>query len=134
MKIIIAILFPILTLCMPSSFADSKYPVNNDSYDRTEKEVGCLSKYSNEKKNDIFNSKYKNHWMTWRGEVWTAKSDSVTMDVNNFGIDDLSVDFEKQGAGYDLLEGQTITVQFLMKSPGGCFLNFEGELARILWK
>ena len=33
--------------------------------------------------------------MTWRGEVWTAKSDSVTMDVNNFGIDDLSVDFEK---------------------------------------
>ena len=132
MKIIIAILFPILTLCMPSSFADSKYPVNNDSYDRTEKEVGCFSKYSKEKKNDIFNSKYKNHWMTWRGEVVTAKSDSVTMDVNNFGIDDLSVDFEKQGAGYDLLEGQTITVQFLMKSPGDCFLNFEGGLARIL--
>ena len=132
MKKIILIVFSILLLNTSVSLADSKYPVNNDSYDRTEKEVGCLSKYSKEKKRDIFNSKYKNHWMTWRGEVVIAKSDSVTMDVNNFGIDDLSVDFEKQGAGYDLLEGETITVQFLMKSPGGCFLNFKGELARIL--
>ena len=132
MEKLLILLLSILIFSSPSVYADVKYPVNNDSYDRTEKEVGCFSKYSKEKKNDIFNSKYKNHWMTWRGEVWTAKSDSVTMDVNNFGIDDLSVDFEKQGAGYDLLEGQTITVQFLMKSPGGCFLNFEGELARII--
>ena len=50
MKKLIAILIPILILCMSTSFADSKYPVNNDSYDITEKEVGCLSKYSEEKK------------------------------------------------------------------------------------
>ena len=132
MKKLIAILIPILILCMSTSFADSKYPVNNDSYDRTEKEVGCFSKYSKEKKNDIFNSKYKNHWMTWRGEVVTAKSDSVTMDVNNFGIDDLQVVFENPGDGYDLLEEQKITVKFLMKSSGGCFLNFKGERATIV--
>jgi len=132
MKKLLILLLSILIFSSPSVYADVKYPVNNDSYDRTEKEVGCFSKYSKEKKNDIFNSKYKNHWMTWRGEVVTAKSDSVTMDVNNFGIDDLQVVFENPGDGYDLLEGQTITVQFLMKSPGGCFLNFEGELARII--
>ncbi len=39
---------------------------------------------------------------------------------------------ENPGDGYDLLEEQTITVKFLMKSSGGCFLNFKGELARIL--
>ena len=132
MKKLPILLFSILIFSSPSVYADVKYPVNNDSYDRTEKEVGCFSKYSKEKKNDIFNSKYKNHWMTWRGEVVTAKSDSVTMDVNNFGIDDLQVVFENPGDGYDLLEGQTITVQFLMKSPGGCFLNFEGERATIV--
>jgi len=132
MKKLIIILFSISILSMSTSFADSKYPVNNDSYDRTEEEVGCYSKYSEEKRKDIFNSQYKNHWMTWKGEVVIAKSDSVTMDVNNFGIDDLRVVFENSGDGYDLLENQTITVQFLMKSSGGCFLNFEGELARIL--
>jgi hypothetical protein len=132
MKKLLILLFSILLFWSPKGFTDVKYPVNNDSYDRTEKEVGCLSKYSKEKKNDIFISKYKNHWMTWKGEVVTAKSDSVTMDVNNFGIDDLEVVFENPGDGYDLLEEQKITVKFLMKSSGGCFLNFKGERATIV--
>ena len=132
MKRLLIFLFSIIFFWSPKGFTDVKYPINNDSYDTTEEEVGCFSKYSEEKKIDIFNSQYKNHWMTWKGEVVIAKSDSVTMDVNNFGIDDLRVVFENSGDGYDLLEDQTITVQFLMKSSGGCFLNFEGELARIL--
>ena len=68
--------------------------------------------------------------MTWKGEVVTAKSDSVTMDVNNFGIDDLEVVFENPGDGYDLIVGQIITVKFLMKRRGGCFMNFIGKLDR----
>ena len=33
--------------------------------------------------------------------------------------------FENPGDGYDLLEEQKITVKLLMKSSGGCFLNFK---------
>ena len=92
MKIIIAILFPILTLCMPLSFADSKYPVNNDSFDRTEKEVGCLSKYSNEKKNDIFNSKYTNIVKSLSGILRDVNGKNIFLDesvTNNYkkGLD-----------------------------------------------
>ena len=132
MKRLLIFLFSIIFFWSQKGFTDVKYPINNDSYDTTEEEVGCFSKYSEEKKIDIFNSQYKNHWMTWKGEVTSAKSDSVMLDVNDFGVSDLTVDFENPGDGYDLLSEQIITVKFLMKSPGGCFLNFEGERATIV--
>ena len=67
--------------------------------------------------------------------ILIVSSDKVSLNVDNFGTQDLSVYFEKKGAGYNLREGQWITVRFLMKSTGGCFLPFGGERATIVhWR
>ena len=109
------------------------YPDNYSSYERVNGDVGCGSTYSKEKRTDVFNSKYKNHWFKWRGEILIVSSDNVSLNVDNFGIQDLSVYFKKKGAGYNLREGQWITVRFLMKTKGGCWLPFGGERATIVY-
>ena len=105
------------------------YPVNNSPYSKVNNDVGCGSTYSKEKRKDIFDAKYKNHWMKWSGEILIVSSDKVSLNVDNFGTQDLSVFFAKKGAGYNLREGQKITVKFLMKSTGGCYLPFGGTNA-----
>ena len=52
--------------------------------------------------------------------------------VDGFGIQDLSVDFADRNAGYNLVKDSTITVKFLMKNEGGCFLPFSGKEAVIV--
>ncbi len=96
------------------------------------KEVGCDSKYSDEKKTDIFNSKYKNHWMTWSGEILLLEADNAALNIDGIGIQDLQITFDDKKAGYDLKIGDTIKVKFVMKYGGGCFLAFIGELASIV--
>tara|TARA_R110002074_G_scaffold110986_1_gene238637 strand:+ start:74 stop:1111 length:1038 start_codon:yes stop_codon:yes gene_type:complete len=107
----------------------TKYPANNSSYSKVNNDVGCGSTYSKEKRQDVFNAKYKNHWMKWGGEIVIVSSDKVSLNLDNSGTQDLSVYFAKKGAGYHLREGQKIRVRFLMKSTGGCFLPFGGTNA-----
>ena len=109
-----------------------EYPVNNDSFSTVDSEVGCYSKYSKNKTRSIFAKRYNNHWMTWKGTVVVAESNNVHLNLNISPVQDLAVDFEKKGAGYDLEKGQIITVKFLMTSLGGCFMPFGGEQAIIL--
>ena len=40
-------------------------------------------------------------------------------------------DFKDNNVGFDLEEGQALTVKFLMKSMGGCVLPFTGNQAEI---
>ena len=120
-----------LTSCSDND-ETKEYPNRIDSYEIVNSEVGCESKYSKKKKKDIFNQFYKNNWFTWEGEVVLADSDNVSLNVDFFGIQDLDVDFEKKGAGYNLQQGQIIKVKFLMKHLGGCILPFMGEKAIIL--
>jgi len=105
---------------------------NSISYKELDAQVGCKSKYSDAKKEDIFNARYKNRWMTWRGEVVRADSDEASLNMDGKGIQDLHIDFADKNAGYDLTIGQFITVRFLMKSAGGCFLPYRGYDATIL--
>jgi hypothetical protein len=105
------------------------YPVSTASYAEVNSEVGCGSKYSDNKKEDIFKANYKNHWFTWRGEVSLAESDEASINLDGFGTQDLQVDFADSKAGYDLVKGSRITVKFLMKTAGGCFLPFSGYKA-----
>lgn len=115
------------------SDTDLSYKYSNASYEELNSEVGCHSKYSKAKKKDIFNSRYKNHWMVWSGEIVLSDADSVSLNIDGKGTQDLAVDFIDKNAGYNLMEGSFISVRFLMKSTGagGCILPFGGEKATI---
>ncbi|WP_373033354.1 hypothetical protein [Sulfurovum sp.] len=108
------------------------YQINDSSYSETNYVVGCRSKYSNDKQRDIFNALYKDHWFTWRGVVVVVKSDRASLNIDNFGTQDLQVNFENKEAGYNLTVGSPITVKFLMKTAGGCFMPFSGDKAVVV--
>ncbi len=108
-----------------------EYPTNTYTYSSTNKEVGCDSKYSKDKKKQLFERKYKNHWMTWKGVVVLSDKESASLNMDGVLVQDLSVEFKDKKSGFNLQKGQTINVRFLMKSMGGCFLPFSGELAEI---
>ncbi len=120
-----------LALSGCSSEDPSSYPNSSASYEELNSEVGCDSKYSDDKKDDIFKSRYKNHWMTWRGEVVLAEADEASLNIDGKGTQDLAVDFADKKAGYNLTKGKVITVRFVMKHAGGCFLPFSGDFASI---
>jgi major membrane immunogen (membrane-anchored lipoprotein) len=114
-----------------SMVATSTLPSSSASYDQVSKEVGCESHFIDEKKADIFNTRYRNHWMTWSGKVIIADPESVSLDMNGKGIHELQVRFADPKAGYDILIGSTVTVHFLMTGHGGCYLPFSGGYATI---
>jgi len=86
-----------------------------------------ISENIRKKQKEYFNTYYKNHWMIWRGKVILSDNGSVSLDVNNKGVQDLIVELERKNDSFSLNKGQIITVKFLMKSCGGCFLPFSGE-------
>ncbi len=109
------------------------YPVSQATYSQVEREVGCMSKFSDDKKEDIFNTQYKNHKMTWRGVVSLVESDEVSLNLDGKGISDINIDFLNSKEGYDLQKDQVITVEFIMHSMGGCFLSFRGKRGKVIW-
>lgn len=118
-----------LSGCLPDS--QKSYPISSASYEVVNSEVGCDSKYSEEKKKDIFNARFKNHRMSWRGEIVLAESDEAALNLDGKGIQDLIIDFTDKNAGYNLTKGKFITVSFVMRHAGGCLLPFSGDLARV---
>jgi hypothetical protein len=110
----------------------TKYPSSSASYDKLNEDIGCDSKFVDEKKRDIFNASYFNHWMTWKGQVFTAEANEASLNLDGKGIQDLHVIFADSKGGYDVLKDQIITVKFVMKSAGGCILPFEGTQAIII--
>ena len=130
-KKLVLILMTLLTLISCSSEDTSSYPLSSASYAELDSEIGCYSKYSDNKKEDIFNTLYKNHWMTWAGEVVLAEADNVSLNIDSKGTQDLRVDFADKNAGYNLKKGDMIKVKFIMKTAGGCFLPFSGKQAII---
>lgn len=114
------------------SCKDNNYPTSYISYEKLNLEIGCGCKYSATKRKNIFNSHYKNHWMDWTGEVVLSDTDCASLNIDGKGTQDLAVNFANKNAGYHLMEGDFISVRFLMKSVGGCILPFVGEKATIL--
>lgn len=114
------------TTSTASATTPKNYLKSDATYAELENEVGCKSKYSDAKKADIFNTRYKGREMIWLGEVVLADANTASLDINNQGTQDLSVTFKYKNAGYDLVKGQRLRVRFVMKSMGGCFLPFSG--------
>ncbi len=110
----------------------SKFPASSLSYMEAENEVGGHSTLSDQKLEDVFNSKYKDHWFTWEGVISLVESDNVSINIDGSGLSDLNVYFADEKAGYDLKVGQKIKVCFVMTSLGGSFLPFGGEDAFIV--
>ncbi|MFT4805304.1 MAG: hypothetical protein ACI9YE_002520 [Psychroserpens sp.] len=111
----------------------SKPKINQGpSYAQVDAQVGCKSKYSENKKEDIFKNNYANRWHVWTGEIVSAESGEVRLNIDGFGSSDLSVNFKNPTAGYDLIVGSKITVKFVMKYVGGCFLPFRGDEAIVI--
>lgn len=123
------ILLILLTAC---SRADLKsLPINTTGYSELDAEIGCKSKYSEDKKEAIFASNYKDHWMTWRGEVVLAEAGRVSLNMDKKGIQDLVVEFTDKRDSYNVQIGEQLAVKFTMQSIGGCFLPFSGNNATI---
>lgn len=116
-----------LTLEEQGYYADS-----SATYDELNSLVGCKSKYSDDKKEDIFNKNYRNKWMEWKGEIVLLEAGRASFDTDGIGTQDLSVRFEDESAGYNLSKGSNISVRFVMRSAGGCFLPFSGDRASIV--
>ena len=80
--------------------APSPYFETAARYEDVDASVGCRSTYSDDRKADVFNASYKDHWMTWRGEVVLASADEASLNVDRKGTQDLKVYFADSRAGY----------------------------------
>lgn len=116
----------------PSNVGIHSYPSSAASFDEVNNQTGCDSKFIEQKKEDIFTSKFKDHWMTWSGKVFHAEPESVSLDMNGKGIHELQAVFADPRAGYDILIGSEVKVKFILRSQGGCLLPFNGEMAEIV--
>jgi len=119
------------TTSSPSRPVD-QHPESTATYAQVNADIGCKSSYSDQKKDDIFKAKYKDHWMTWSGEAVLLESDEASLNVDGVGTQDLRVVFADKNAGYDLAKGSRMKVRFLMKNAGGCFLPFGGREATVV--
>jgi ribosomal protein L21E len=91
-------------------------------------ETGCSSKFSDDKKADIYASRYKGKTMTVTGEVSTSKDGSVGVKVLRATLThDVDVKLRNSRDAYDLEKGQRVTVTFNVSYHGGCFLSYSGE-------
>jgi hypothetical protein len=95
--------------------------------------LGCKSPYSEEKAADVFAQKFKGKLMTARGSVETNKDGTIGLKLlkNTFTYDVL-VHLSDKSQSYNLEKGDVVTVKFVVKSHGGCFLSFSGEEGVIL--
>ena len=104
-----------------------KFPDSTLSYDAVDAQVGCRSTFSDAKKQDMFDQQFKNKWYRWTGIVLQSDTGSAELDLNGGGVQDLSVDFDSDNAGYNLQRGQQITVSFVLDSLGGCIIPYGGK-------
>lgn len=122
-----------LVACEKTGLND--YPSSYVSYQEFVQEVGCGNPHTTERAKDIFNTKYRDHMVTWAGNVLEPKSDSVLLDMNGHSFSSkkhVRLKFLEKGAGYYLKKDDLITVKFLIKHRGGCVLPVRGIYAQII--
>lgn len=105
----------------------SKFPSSNIDFSQAEDEVGRYSQNSEQKKIDLFNTKYKNKWFTWSGVIYKVEGNQIFVNCDYYGLEDLIVELQDKNAGYDLQNGSQIKVRFVMKKITKTVKIFEGE-------
>jgi hypothetical protein len=106
----------------------AKAAPNNIAFMQMLADTGCKSRYSDDKKADLFASNYKNKQMTVTGEIATLSSNDLSLKVLPATLTfDVIIKLADSKAGYDLEKGQRVTMTFVVNSAGGCLLSYSGD-------
>jgi hypothetical protein len=113
--------------------AFSALPTSTDDFATIVGNTGCQSRFSDDKKADLFGNLYKDHAMTFSGEILTLDSGKAGLKLLPASLTpDLFVRFRDPAAGYSLHKGDAIQVQVRMTLAGGCVLAYHADDGVIL--
>jgi uncharacterized protein len=108
-------------------------PVNSSDFATVVRNTGCDSRYSDERKEEFFNSNYRDHRMQVYGQIVTLGNGDASLKVLPESIlQDIVVAFADGNTGYHLIKGSWIRISFRMTRGGGCFLPYSGDLGEVL--
>lgn len=94
--------------------------------------TGCNSRYSDDKKSDLF-GRFKGRQMTATGRVVSVDHGEVALKLLPSTLTyDLQVQMRDSRSVYDLERGQFLTVQFRMLTQGGCVLPYGGDQGTVV--
>jgi hypothetical protein len=91
-------------------------------------EVGCNSKFSEEKKADIFATNYKDRVMTTTALVTKIDAGQILLKVLRSTLTyDIQVKLRDPKSGYNIEKDKMIRIRFIVRTAGGCILAFTGD-------
>ena len=103
-----------------------------DSYIVMDSKCGCNSQNGEPKREAIFNSEYKDKWVTYFGIIELIDDNSLHVNADLGGASDLTIEFENSKDIYNLKNGSFVAVKFVLREQGGCFSNYKGDLGKII--
>jgi hypothetical protein len=103
-----------------------------DSYIVMDSKCGCDSQNGESKREAIFNSEYKDKWVTYFGTIASIQDNKLSINADLSGVSDLSVEFENEKDIYNLKNGSFVAVKFVLREQGGCFSDYEGDMGKII--
>ena len=99
--------------------ADEGYPTIDASFRQVSEAVGCGSKLGEQKKEDIFQSSYKDHVVTSSGKMMDGSRSEIRVAVVALFGSDFDVTLKPGQSAYDLEKGQPVTVKFVLRQQAG---------------
>lgn len=91
-------------------------------------DTGCHSVNSDEKKADLFETKYKDKEMMVTGEANEVNRGEIGIRVLPSTLTfDVAVTLSDPQSTYDLQKGRRVTVRFVARTGGGCILPYSGD-------
>lgn len=126
--------FIILAAIFTDTSGSAKPPeTSTATFKQVDNEVGCTSKYSEDKKEDIFKNEYKGKQFTWEGVVSNSDNGDVQIKIKPTTIvSDIIIELKDKKDGYDLQENMIVRFSFIMERAGGCFLPYSGKKAELI--
>ncbi|MEN9972428.1 MAG: hypothetical protein RIS20_775 [Bacteroidota bacterium] len=103
-----------------------------DSYIVMDSKCGCDSQNGESKREVVFNSEYKDKWVTYFGTIESIHDNKLSVNADLSGVSDLSVEFENEKDIYNLKNGSFVAVKFVLREQGGCFSDYEGDMGKII--
>lgn len=106
--------------------------VSEETYVQMDAECGCESANSESKRENIFNSKYKDKWVNYIGIIELIDDDILSINTDLTGLQDVQVKFDNPKEIYDLKIGSYIAVKFVLREQGGCFTSYQGDQGKVI--